>query len=336
MNNSTLLLLFDRLEKKEWKDFRRFLSSPYFNQRKDVLQLFDFIEESRLLKIVDLDKRRAFKKIFPKENYQDAKIRHLMSYLMKLLKSFLIQQQIEVDEVHQKIKLCHILRKKGIDKMFEKEWSSTQKLQRQQSLRNTHFYYNNYQLNLERSEYLHQNQRSGEMNLQEMTDELTTFYIADLLRQACSVLAHQSMNSQIYELKLLPTVIQLLEQGWLLQVPTVAIYFHSYRALNDLKNENDFYRLPILIKENWEQFPRAEIRDILVLAINYCIKRLNRGDKEFIREAFELYRFGLEKEILINNKILLLYTYKNILKLGLALKEYNWVESYLELSLIHI
>ncbi len=330
MNNSTLLLLLDRLDKKEWRDFRQFLCSPYFNQRKDVLQLFDIIEESRLLKIIDLDKRKAFQKIFPEENYQDAKIRHLMSYLLKLLKSFLVQQQIETDEVHQNIKLCHVLRKKGMNKMFEKEWKTTQNLQGKQLLRNTHFYYNNYQLNLERSEHLHQSQRRGEMNLQEMTDELTTFYMADLLRQACSVLAHQSMDSQIYELKLLPAVVQLVEQGWLLDIPAVAIYFHSYRALKDSKNEHDFYRLPILIKENWEQFPKAEIRDILVLAINYCIKRLNSGDKEFIREAFELYRFGLEKEIFIDNKILSLYTYKNILKLGLALKEYDWVESYLE------
>ncbi|MEM9821744.1 MAG: hypothetical protein AAF985_11755 [Bacteroidota bacterium] len=330
MNNSVLLTVLDRLNSTEIRQLSKFLRSPYFNQREDVVLLFDYIQECRALKIERLDKKKAFQKVYPQATYQDAKIRHLMSYLLQLVKDFLVQENDVDDVVSKKIHLCQALRKKGLNRLFEKEWKKTHALQDQQAYRNTHFYYNNYKLYLERSEYLHQHQRTGEMNLQEVTDELTTFYIADLLRQSCSVLAHQSLSPQHYDLKLVEPVLQLVDSGGLRDIPAISIYYHCYRALKDLNNEADFYALPPLIKANWQQFPNHEIRDILLLAINYCIQKLNSGERKFIREAFELYRFGLAHQIVLRHGVLSLYTYKNVLKLGLALQEYDWVEAYLE------
>ncbi len=325
-----LLSLIERLSKKESRELSKFLRSPYFNQRKDVVLFYDYLAERVDLKVDDFDKKKAFRSVYPKEAFQDAKFRHLMSYLFELIKRFLAQHHGDKHPITQKINLCSALRQRGLNKLFEKELKKVFHLQNQQSYRNTNFYYNNYKLYLEQSEYLHQQQRIGEMNLQEVTDELTTFYVADLLRQSCSVLAHQSLSPQNYDLKLLNPVIQMVEKSSLLNIPAVAIYYHSYRALKDLKNEKDFDALPPLIKANWQQFPDHEIRDILLLAINYCIQKLNGGERKFIREAFELYRFGLEHHILLEQGVLSLYTYKNVLKLGLALQEYDWVEQYLE------
>jgi len=323
-------MVLERLDGSEIRNLSKFLRSPYFNQREDVVLLFEYIQENRALKIDGLDKKKAFQRVYPKEAYQDAKVRHLMSYLLQLVKDFLAQEHHTKGLVAKKIHLCQALRKKGLNRLFEKEWQKALALHNKQVYRNTHFYYNNYKLYLEQSEYLHQYQRTGEMNLQEVTDELTTFYIADLLRQSCSVLAHQSLSPQDYDLKLVEPVIQLVENGWMRNIPAIAIYYHSYRALNDLNNEADFYALLPLIKANWKQFPNHEIRDILLLAINYCIQRLNSGERKFIREAFELYQFGLEYKIVVNDGVISLYTYKNVLKLGLALQEYDWVEQYLE------
>jgi len=57
---------------------------------------------------------------------------------------------------------------------------------------------------------------------------------------------------------------------------------------------------------------------------------MNSGQKAFIREAFELYRSGLEKNLLAENGWLSGFTYKNIIRIGTALGEHEWVRGFFE------
>jgi len=43
MKDSKLISLFSTFEKKEWRRFREFLESPYFNKRKDIVKLYQYI-----------------------------------------------------------------------------------------------------------------------------------------------------------------------------------------------------------------------------------------------------------------------------------------------------
>jgi len=91
-----------------------------------------------------------------------------------------------------------------------------------------------------------------------------------------------------------------------------------------------FNKFKKLIHQHWKLIPPTEIRNIYLYAINYCIKRLNTGDRHFIREAFELSRSGLKNKTLLDDGILSSFTYKNITRLGMALSENDWVEEFLE------
>jgi hypothetical protein len=84
-----------------------------------------------------------------------------------------------------------------------------------------------------------------------------------------------------------------------------------------------------VLTEKIHVFTHREQRDIYILTINYCIKKLNTGAEHFIREAFETYQKGLKKDVFIENEILSRWTYNNIIILGLKLKEFNWVESFI-------
>ena len=64
-----------------------------------------------------------------------------MSYLLQVIKSFLLQQEIEHAEVQRKLLLCKAFQKRGLEKLFEKEWSDTVQHQQRQSLRNGSYNY---------------------------------------------------------------------------------------------------------------------------------------------------------------------------------------------------
>lgn len=166
------------------------------------------------------------------------------------------------------------------------------------------------------------------MSLESLSTELTIFFIAELLRWACAAESLRVVTNQPYTLHLLPEVLAHVEAaGGYTDVPAVAMYFHCYRALGG--SEADFTEFRRLLTTHWQQFSAAEMRDLWLLAVNYCIRRLNTGDRAYVQQAFDLYRQGMDNGILLEDGFLSAFTYKNITRLGLGLQEYDWVEQFL-------
>ena len=330
MTNSNLVLLFQQLNKTELRAIKKFVRSPFFNQRTDVIQFCDY-----LIKYIDnkpayLSRKKVFAQLYPGETYDDAKMNSVMHFLLKLLKEFITYQEVRKDEANWQLNLCRSLRKRNLDALFKKHIKKLEVQQEKQPFRNVGFHYHKYQLELERYEYEHNQSRSGRMNLQELAAELTIFYLADILRHSCTVITAQKMSQQDYKLELLEEVLQYVERSPVRNTPAVAIYHQAYKALSEPEVETAFEQYEEMVEKYWTKFPREEAMDIYHLAINYCIQKLNRGQKAYIRKAFELYKKGLEREVLLDQGIISKYNYKNVLMLAIALKEWEWAEWFLE------
>ena len=92
-----------------------------------------------------------------------------------------------------------------------------------------------------------------------------------------------------------------------------------------------FEKLKILLQKHHTALPNNEIKGILLTAINYCIKQLNQGSEAYVRQAFELFGYGLKHQILLENQQLNQFTYKNILASALRLKEYEWAGDFIRI-----
>jgi len=78
MNKSRLSEIFKSLDKREVKQLRKWVRSPFFNQREDVILLFDYLDKNRPLdKPNKLDRKYIFSKIFPNEKYDEKKIGYI-------------------------------------------------------------------------------------------------------------------------------------------------------------------------------------------------------------------------------------------------------------------
>ena len=331
MHKSDLIQAFRSLNKQDIRELKKLVRSPFFNQREDVIQLFDYICNAINKGEQKLDRVKAYEYMFPQKEYDDAWMKSIMHFLLNNIKEYFALRESRKDETNWQLHLCRALRKQQLDKLFNKELRKLEKQQQQQSFRNVGYHYHKYQLELERYLYKNKQQRSARMNLQELASELTIFYLADILRHSCTVLTAQSMSQEDYELELLDEVLQYVERSPVRHSPAVAIYHQAYKALSAPEEEEQaFLELKRLIEEHWTKFPPEETMDIYLLAINYCIQRLNRGERSYIRTAFELYKKGLEREILLDHGILSKFTYKNTLMLAIALKEWEWAGNFLE------
>ena len=331
MKNSKLIDVFFSLSNKELKEFSQFVRSPFFNRRAEVVRLFDYLLEFKDFSEDAFTKAKAWKYVFTNQDYEDSQMRYTMSFLLKTMKEFLIQQELSKDKTYAQVLLCRALRQRGGDKLFEKEINAALEWQNKQPYRNAHFHFNNYLLYIERVEaYPTQKVRTKDPQLQKSIDELTFFYISDILKQSCGVLSVQAMMQKNYTMNFLNEVLAHVEETDYSGKPAIEIYFNVYKALSDLNEEKYFSKLKYLIEKHWPDFPPAESRAIYLLAINCCIMRLNKGNRRYIREAFELYKSGLENEVLLENGVLSTFAYSNVCRLGLSLKEIDWVESFLK------
>ena len=66
-----------------------------------------------------------------------------------------------------------------------------------------------------------------------------------------------------------------------------------------------------------------------VYAKNYCIRKINHGDIEYIRELFDLYKVMLKDRIIFKDNYLSQFDYKNIVYLGLRISEFDWVQQFI-------
>ncbi|MCC6724193.1 MAG: hypothetical protein IT258_06745 [Saprospiraceae bacterium] len=332
MHNTEIWAYLRALNSKELRQLRLWLLSPAFNQREEVLRLFDFLEKSLNKKNNrDLTRESAWAAVFPTEAFDEKKLHYTVHYLLRLAQKFMAFQEMEQDTCLEQRYLCRALKKRQMPQFFESEMRSLDRLHERNPHHDAEFQFDRFLFHAEQHDHIIRQSRSAELPLQPLLEHLGSFFMATLLRYACSALTRTTVANQHFQLRLLPEVLHYLEAKPPDPVadPAVAVYYRCYLLLDGRGGDADFQALKAFLTERWQAFPMNEMRDIWLLAINYGIRRLNGGDRPYVRETFELYREGLEKGILPGEGNMTEFTYKNIARLGLGLNEYAWTERFL-------
>ncbi len=333
MRNTEIWQYLAALKPKERRNLRLSLISPANNRREEVVRLFDFLDKN-LEKTAgrDISSEQAWAAVSPGERYDSKKMHYTTHYLLRLTQRFLAFSEMQNEPQREQLYLCKSLKKRQLDVHFEREMQTLDEIHaRHPHAADADFHLARYQFHAEQHDHLSRRSRSAELPLQPLLDTLGDFYIATLLRYACSALTRATVANQHFQLKMLPNVLQFLDENLPDPElsPAVAAYYRCYRLLDGSGGDADFFELKTFLGEHWRKFPLSETSDIWLLAINYGIRRINSGEKNFIRETFELYRDGLEKNVLPGDGHMTDFTYKNIARLGLGLEEFAWTERFL-------
>ena len=113
-------------------------------------------------------------------------------------------------------------------------------------------------------------------------------------------------------------------------VSAILIYYQAFLTLTDSSNESHYMKLKELLSENIHVFSKSEAKQMYDYAQNYCIKKINSGNTNYSIELFNLYKLLLEKKVIFEGKYITPSSYKNIVSLGLRLKEFHWTKKFIE------
>ena len=333
MLKSKLVSVLKRLGKKERGQFKKFVRSPFHNRHQHIINMNEYLLGlAPEWKAAYLDKEAVFKHIFPEETiYDDLKMRHLMSGLFQLVEEFLMWNHFKSDKTLNKINLMSAYRKKGLNKLFLSILKKINKELAQEKPYYPTFFFHHFLTHSEYNQYLESLfQRGTEPNLQNLSDSLDSFYLANKLKCCCAMLSYQNLVNIEYQLHLSNELIHYLSKHWTNYEAPVAIYYHTLLTLIEPDKPEHFQQLKQLLQKHYARFPKSELQDIYAFAKNYCIKHLNKGQVEFLQELFELYQTEIEQELILINDFFPPNDFKNIVSVGLRLKEYQWVETFIK------
>lgn len=328
MEKSRLLRLLRTLSKQELAALKKFVRNPFFNQRKEVPALLDVLEKSLKTSRALPDKEKAYRQIFSKEAHDDHRVRMTMSFLYQLAGQFLAVQDFLNDKPQYQRRLASIFRRRHLPEPFAKTCDEAIAAQERQPLRDASFFEENYQILLEKHRFSVESQAFENLDFQELSDRLDYAFLARKLWQACFMLSHQSVSGTTYQFGLLDAALAHIEDTEALEIPAISIYYHCYCALTNPAEKTHFQLLKKLLMQHGGLFSAEELRDLYILAINFCIRQYNAGNQDYLPEQFELYREGFAQKYFLTDGSLSRYTYQNAATIGLVMHELEWVEQF--------
>lgn len=333
MKTSKIERLLKVLKSHELQLLEKFISSPYFNSKKELILLFDFLYTN-----IKKDKpnfnlgtrEEAFQFIYPDTHFDNVKITKLISELVNLIQQFYVNQEIRYAPSLNKKIFISSLGNRNLDHQFLQESKKLITQLEASSIQdiNTHL---DLHL-LQKSLHFHQSKPSTNkdvLSLSEVQKRLDTYYLLSKLQIICDATCLQNTFEEHLEIPLLNTVKELS-----LKNKSDSILFSLYlQSLTNLQNLNDSESLDTLISlffKNLNVLSQNEQFSIFILILNTTGLKINSGHSDGIKKQFELYQRGLESKILIRNNRMTPESFTNIVAMATHLNKIKWAKDFIK------
>jgi hypothetical protein len=330
MENSKLIALLKTFNTLEINRLIDFVRSPFFNKNEELIPFIEYLAEySPAFPAEKLEKERVFAKLYPGQAFDAKKMSYLMNYLLKLGECYLGILGVEARPILSQYHTLRECANRGLEKHFHflyEKWH--EQLERQPCPDAENFYFRHRYAEMYSDFVMVRRKTSFDAQLQGAADNLDQYYFLSKLKFSCEMLNRQKIFSVDYQLPFSDEVQSHLATRGELPVLT-AIYLRIFQVLNEAEGDVHFLELMDLLRRYGDSIDKEELRLIYLYAINFSVRNIRKGRKEYISIALDLYLEGIRRRALFENNYLTHWTYANVIKLALMQARYDWIEAFM-------
>ena len=342
MISPKLISFLSALSARDRLQFERFLSSPYFNESETLLLLFRYLnghlDDSRrhvLQRDKQLEKKVVWKSLYGKAPYKDGTLRRICSELLQLAYRFIYINTCASKEKEEVLKALKTVVEPHQDKHFRGLSRKFNTLQQNAERPEQDHYRQLYDYHLACHQQLEARaeKQTDFSHLEQADYYLNCSYYLHKLRHYCDALGYGLFSAQKPDIRLPGHLFQEMEQGsYAEKEPWLRAYLLVARLFEAEDGEELFHQLKSAFFEHIvQQVPEPDANALCIHLSNYCIiKKINAGEARFFNELFDVYRQAIEAGLLMKNGVLSYQDYKNIITVGLHIKELDWVEYFIQ------
>ncbi|HEX2901537.1 MAG TPA: hypothetical protein VHS96_17620, partial [Bacteroidia bacterium] len=159
--------------------------------------------------------------------------------------------------------------------------------------------------------------------------DLQNFFFGTRLRLVCDLVSKSAGQIQEDDKALVDELRKRLGKQLGNEHSAIAIYETVLQMLTHTDPELYYRKLRMNLRAMANHFRRDELVHLYGFALSFSIQQLNRGVETYLKEILVLYQEQLESRVLIEDGLFPSQHFKNIVTVGLRLKEFEWTRRFI-------
>ncbi len=332
ISNSRLTNILSAMTRSEWRSFRPFIVSGVAGPIGKTVELYDYLSEAYPdFSGPIMDKKAVFSAIFSHNGYEDKKLRYALTDFYRQASSFLKFKSLEEHRHEGDYLLSTTLVNRNAGKAYQALYQADDNSMFADAEGSAEIFFHKY-----RKENVHLNYYSNRENrniinpIGEVLRNLDLFFVTKKLQLLCEIINVRNVMSVHYDFVFQDSILALVEEGGFDTVPIVKIYYRIIMTLTHPEVTTHFEILKELLLAHESEFKKDELRDMYQYLMNYCIKKINQGEIDFVLTLSEIYKTILENKVIYSGTYLSQWDYKNMVVIGIRAGNKEWVKQFIE------
>lgn len=346
-------VIFDLLRtfsKKELRELKRYLNSPYFNSRRVLVDIYE-----ELLKYYPkFDSERNEDEIFDEVREKCKIIKSsfivLISYLTQQIQNFVKQKSVEINHFASNNLFLDELRKRNLNALFMRH---SKIMHAQIEKEKTYYQDNIFQLYKYYTNLFNYKAITGKLNrptsikkqvkiIDNATQNLTLYYVTDTICYFLNAFEYQ-MGFNLQKDKNLPRIVlanlnleKILAEfkGSYKYDYVLEVYIKLLKMYADPGKTEYYKSFKALVETYFNRLSKSELAFLYSRLISFSIGRINE-DKNvdyYRKELYALYKSYIENQLFRTEKTEYLSDtlYRAILLNAFSLYEFGWAKQFIE------
>lgn len=331
MKKHKLIQYLATCDAAEWDRLRRFVASPYFNERSELLTLLDRLRSYGPGFAAGYPRKiELYAAVYPDQPFEAKTLRYLESDLSRLVERFWALETFESTADEASLALMRQLSKRGLEKGYRRQlrqWEDRFAERRPIDVEELRIAY--HLAEVEEHHFENLRQRQFDPHIERVAHRLDAYYYLQRLIYTCGMLDRAAVVQGTYHIGITPEWVQHLRQAAFFDNTQIRLYHTIYLALSTEADDEHFTALKEQLRQAEADLAPGQLRTPYLFAINYCARKIRQGRQAYLTEALDLYSSGIEREVLIDENGLSPWTFTNVVRLALRLERYRWIETFI-------
>ena len=329
IRSSKLIRLLMVLTPAELKALRKFLRSPYYKNNEIVANLFDqLVKYAPQYDHANLDSRKVFNKVFgTRVSYNKVKLSKKMTELNALIGQFMAAQELHCNQSAEQAAISKFLSKRKDQDLFYAASKTLLDQLESQTINSAELYLQKSKAYKRLYNFsIAQDNFGDKTHLQKALLNNEYYYWLKKMQDTCGLLSRsQYVDEKDFNLK---NAIESIEQlsDRFDEIANFRIYKQLITLYHKGKNNTLFHKTKLDFELNYNQIDKEQRSELLSHLVNYAFAQIKKGNKDFLQTQIDLYKFGLEKDIIPINGILPDVTFLNIIASAAINNDFEFLE----------
>ncbi len=320
MINSKLIQSILALNNEEKRYLKRWILSDFVNKNEDISKLYKFIETRRAITERTVTKEKLHNYLYPNTEFNDLRIRHLIWQATDIVEDFIVYYLIQQKKEEKELLLANFYTERDLPRFANQHIENGLLLLENMKVRNASYFSFQHKFHTQFHQTNSKNNRSVDLKFQEIVDTRSNYFILETLKYACITHSIQKIASINIQNPMLESVIHLIKNGNFSDCVPIQIYYQIY-LVTYFEDEAAFDLFLKEVKENCALFSMQDLKDLYLLAINFCVKKSNQNIEKYTVLTFEIYIYAIENKFLLENNEISRFSFTNVVSLGIKLNK---------------